>query len=598
MTNEWPAQTHGSTARGGRLPRKHGHVVIWFWLVLQACAAKTWGFSIVDNSTGPVMAMNPWCKSVLDPVPVAPLAAGGADAAGQRATILADFPGIPPGQIVLGAAAPGTLTIDDYFAWVRGDAGGAHLTARYDDGDGVSDWTLPGGANPSYRWIQEINTNKPLGGPGAPYIDPRPGDDVKQGALLELPYYWTDPEAIGRFTNGPAANPFDLKFSDTPSRPCNMFVNWEADLFIVTENRFTYPQLDPLHVITIHDGIRWGFELTPKQQKISRVRMSDTILTTVPIPTVWGPGIAETQQFGTNTIGQLHAGGVVTTVAGQTITDALETSIPMNFGLLRNYTFEALIEGPRSSQQQVFINALDEYVSPLAGPGMMEFNVNVPIFFHPLGADLSVTIHMGKDLLVIVDESMASTQRSNPAALLYVGSYREFDPISIGLQVVGQRSLNFNVIGITGDFDGNGVYDCGDINALTAAVASGIPNPTFDLNGDNVLSLSDVDAWRLEAGNVNIGPGRPYLIGDANLDTVVDGSDFNLWNANKFTMGTDWCSGNFNADNGIDGSDFNLWNANKFQASDGITLVPEPISAHLIGMVVLVWVWSLRRKTQ
>ena len=596
MKSDWSSRSDGLTAETSHLPRRSANhfagigLVICFWSNIAS------GFVVVDNSTGPVMSMNPWCKSILDPVPVTPLAAGGADAAGQRATILADFPGIPPGQVVLGGAAPGTLTIDDYFAWVRGDAGGAHLTARYDDGDGVSDWTLPGGGNPSYRWIQEINTNKPLGGAGSPYIDPRPGDDVKQGALFELPYYWTDREALGRYTNGPAANSFDLQFSDTPSRPCNMFVDWEADLFVVTENRFTYPQADPLHVVTIHDGIRWGFELTPKQQKTSRVRVRDTIQTNVPLTTVWSPGIAETQQFGANTIGQLHAGGVVTNVPGQVITDALETSVPMDFGLLRNYTFETSVEGPNNSQQQVFINALDEYASPLAGPDMMEFNVNVPVFFHPLGAQLSVTIHMGKDLLVIVDETMASTQRSNPEALLYAGSYRDFDPFSIGLQVVGQRLLNFNVIGITGDFDGNGSYDCIDINALSAAIAAGIPNSVFDLDGDNILSVSDLDAWRVEAGNANIGPGRPYLVGDANLDTVVDGSDFNIWNANKFTSGTDWCNGNFNADNSIDGSDFGLWNSNKFLSSDGVTLVPEPFSHCNVIMFFLACMSVLSRR--
>lgn len=596
MKSDWSAQARELTARWCGLSRKMAPFFFGVGIALQTWTAVAWGFSIVDRSTGPVMAMNPWCKSVLDPVPVMPLAAGGADAAGQRATILADFPGIPPGQVVLGAAAPGTLTIDDYYAWLRGDAGGAHLTARYDDGDGVSDWTLPGGGNPSYRWIQEINTNKPLGGPGAPYIDPRPGDDVKQGAVFELPYYWTDREATGRYTNGPAANQFDLMFTDTPSRPCNMFVDWEADLFVVTENRFTYPQTDPLHVITIHDGIRWGFELTPKQQKISRVRLSDTVITTAPLTTVWSPGIAETQQFGTNTIGQLHAGGIVTNLPGQIFTDILETSIPMNFGLLHNYSFHTMIQGPRNTQQQVYINALDEYASPLAGPGMMEFSVDVPIFFHPLGAELSVTIHMGKDLLVIVNESMASTQRSNPAALLYAGSYRDFNPLSLGLQVVGQRLLNFNVIGVTGDFDGNGIYDCADINALTSAVAAGTPNPSFDLNGDNVLSLADVDAWRLEAGSVNVGPGRSYLIGDANLDTVVDGSDFNIWNAHKFTMGTAWCSGNFNADAVIDGSDFNLWNAHKFQASDAVTLIPDPFADLGVAKWMLGCLWVMSRR--
>lgn len=594
LTNR-PDQVVKTPARGPIVARRRLFTTQWSVTLLCLMAASAPGFSIVDNSTGPVMAMNPWCKSILDPSPVLPLAAGGAQAAGQRATILADFPGIAPGQVVLGGAAPGTLTIDSYFAWVQGDAGGAHLTARYDDGDGVSDWVLPGGPNPSYRWIQEINTNKPLGGPGSPYIDPRPGDDVNQGAALELPYYWTDPEAINRHTNGPAANQFDLRFRDTPSRPCNMFVDWEADLFVVSENNFTYPQLDPTHVITIHDGIRWGFELTPKLQKNSRLTVRDTLTTNVPIPTLWSPGIAETQQFGTNTVAQLHPGGVTTNVPGQTITDTVQTVVPMANGLLRDYMFSTIVQGTMPTHEEVFINELDQFLSPLSGPGMMEFNLSVPIFLHPAGARISLTINMGEDLLVVINETMASNQRTDPDALLYIGSFRDFNPFSIGLQVVGQRVLNFNLVGVTGDFNGDGRYDCADINALTTAVALGGPLNTFDLNGDNMLTLADVDNWRAEAGAVNLGPGRTYLVGDANLDAFVDGSDFNLWNQSKFSSNTNWCNGNFNADVGVDGSDFNLWNANKFMASDA-NLVPEP-ELGVVGSLLLAWLMKSRGRT-
>ena len=64
------------------------------------------------------------------------------------------------------------------------------------------------------------------------------------------------------------------------------------------------------------------------------------------------------------------------------------------------------------------------------------------------------------------------------------------------------------------------------------------------------------------------------LPGDANRDGYVDGSDFNVWNANKFRTGTDWSTGDFNGDGVTDGSDFNIWNANKFQG-DGI-VAPLP----------------------
>ena len=83
-------------------------------------------------------------------------------------------------------------------------------------------------------------------------------------------------------------------------------------------------------------------------------------------------------------------------------------------------------------------------------------------------------------------------------------------------------------------------------------------------------------------------PGNSYLPGDANLDGFVDASDFNIWNANKFTANAAWCSGDFNADGLVDASDFNIWNANKFQSADSVHMVPEPTG---LGLVVVALAW-------
>jgi hypothetical protein len=88
--------------------------------------------------------------------------------------------------------------------------------------------------------------------------------------------------------------------------------------------------------------------------------------------------------------------------------------------------------------------------------------------------------------------------------------------------------------------------------------------------------------------------GQPYLIGDATLDGVVDVSDFNSWNANKFTTIAAWCSGDFNADGVVDVSDFNDWNANKFTSADAM-LVPEPASG-LLGRFSLLGLIAVRRR--
>jgi hypothetical protein len=133
---------------------------------------------------------------------------------------------------------------------------------------------------------------------------------------------------------------------------------------------------------------------------------------------------------------------------------------------------------------------------------------------------------------------------------------------------VDMGSVEVQPTGPDADFNDDGLLNCVDIDALTNAVAMGGPVATFDLNGDGSLSILDVDKWRADAGAVNLGAGRVYRVGDANLDGGVDGSDFGIWNANKFTANKDWCRGNFNADTVTDGSDFGLWNANKFTSAD------------------------------
>ncbi len=81
------------------------------------------------------------------------------------------------------------------------------------------------------------------------------------------------------------------------------------------------------------------------------------------------------------------------------------------------------------------------------------------------------------------------------------------------------------------------------------------------------VDLADRDAWLLEAGEFNLGAGLQYMLGDANLDGNVDVTDFNTWNANKFTQVAAWSRGEFNGDGLVDTTDFNLWNANKFRSS-------------------------------
>ena len=128
-----------------------------------------------------------------------------------------------------------------------------------------------------------------------------------------------------------------------------------------------------------------------------------------------------------------------------------------------------------------------------------------------------------------------------------------------GSSVVGGTPGDDGGNGVPGDFDGDGNLTCADIDALSGESASGAHVATFDLTGDGLVNSDDVNMWVTSLYGT--------IPGDANLDFNTDISDFNIWNSNKFTAQSGWCSGNFNGDDAVDISDFNVWNANKFTSA-------------------------------
>ncbi len=134
------------------------------------------------------------------------------------------------------------------------------------------------------------------------------------------------------------------------------------------------------------------------------------------------------------------------------------------------------------------------------------------------------------------------------------------------------------------DFDDDGVSGCADVDALVAVIAGGTNDLSFDLTLDGLVNGADLQSWLAQAGARNLASGNPYLPGDANLDSYVDGLDFIIWNAHKFTSTAAWCSGDFNADGFVDGLDFIIWNAHKFTSADaGVRSVPEPGSLSVMA---------------
>ena len=148
-----------------------------------------------------------------------------------------------------------------------------------------------------------------------------------------------------------------------------------------------------------------------------------------------------------------------------------------------------------------------------------------------------------------------------------------------------------------GDFDGNGIFECADVDGLVAVIAAGSNIVDFDMNGDGLVNATDLNDWLAIAGAVNLPSGNAYLAGDGNLDGNVDGSDFGIWNANKFTTTAAWCSGDYNADGAVDGSDFGIWNANKFTSAAAVAAVPEPYSVTLSLLGAILLAVSTRRRS-
>ena len=180
--------------------------------------------------------------------------------------------------------------------------------------------------------------------------------------------------------------------------------------------------------------------------------------------------------------------------------------------------------------------------------------------------------------LMMMQLHMNGIESSDPFAVMLNSTDISIADQNAAIDWVENNFDSINILGdsLVGDFDNDGSLEIDDIDQLVAVVAGQTGDLQFDLNGDGMLTLADVNEWRAIAGAANLPSMNPYLAGDATLDGVVDASDFNRWNGSKFTSTAAWSAGDFNADGVVDASDFNVWNSQKFQTSDQAMAVPEP----------------------
>ena len=186
---------------------------------------------------------------------------------------------------------------------------------------------------------------------------------------------------------------------------------------------------------------------------------------------------------------------------------------------------------------------------------------------------------------------------SEPFVIPYI--YDPNDEFDVATEQIGVDRLRASTAAHDlADLNRDGHADVDDFDLIVADVAAGLNSLEFDLTGDGIVDDKDMFEWRRLGGTANLPFADRYLAGDANLDGVVDVSDFNIWNESKFTSVAAWSAGDFNADGNVDVSDFNIWNGNKFQTAGlpPAATVPEPGSNLLLLMAGLAAVCCIRQR--
>ncbi len=59
--------------------------------------------------------------------------------------------------------------------------------------------------------------------------------------------------------------------------------------------------------------------------------------------------------------------------------------------------------------------------------------------------------------------------------------------------------INHTCTIVTPDFNGDGVLDCDDVDALVAEIVAGNNTATFDLTNDGSVNVDDLDQWLADA---------------------------------------------------------------------------------------------------
>ncbi len=163
------------------------------------------------------------------------------------------------------------------------------------------------------------------------------------------------------------------------------------------------------------------------------------------------------------------------------------------------------------------------------------------------------------------------------------------DPIDYRLQLAEVEVFgHLNTGGLLGDFDSSGVLDIADIDLLSAEILAQTNGTGFDLNDDGQVDQEDSRIW--------VEDLKMTLMGDSNLDFIVDAQDLNTlgirWQQTGQLL---WSGGDFNSDGAVNSTDLNVLGLNWQQSAMPALAVPEPSQA-LVLCSVLIYCGIRRRR--
>jgi hypothetical protein len=179
----------------------------------------------------------------------------------------------------------------------------------------------------------------------------------------------------------------------------------------------------------------------------------------------------------------------------------------------------------------------------------------------------------------------------------YQDDVRIYDRV-LSLEEIEQVRLANLTSLVQGDFDGNGVLDAADIDLLSAGVRGGENPSAFDLNGDSLVNIDDLNVW--------VEQLRGTWFGDANLDGEFNSGDLvQVFQAGQFEdsmpLNSGWAAGDWNGDGDFDSSDFvRAFQGGGFEQGPrpAAAAVPEPNAALLLGLGSLGLFARSRTRTQ